>query len=121
MVNCPGTTVSNCLETCGAVNVNIVWILEKENDPDADAPKKMFNPFTGLYWENHSTNGITRWDSFANEFGIEDVYGNPATYANGGYKKKSIYFLPSCEKHPPAGKTGGKNFGILAKIPVLVE
>jgi Flp pilus assembly protein TadG len=121
VVNCPGTAVSNCLETCGAVNVNIVWILEKENGIDADAPKKMFNPLTGQYWQNYNANGITRWDSFVLEFGIEDVYGAPATYANGGYKKKSIYFLPSCDKHPPAGKTGGKNFGILAKIPLLVK
>ena len=33
----------------------------------------------------------------------------------------TIYFLPSCDAHIPTGVSGGENFGILAKIPVLVE
>ena len=54
VVNCPSFQVSNCMETCGAVNVNLVWILEKENDINEDAPKKMFNPLTNNLWENNS-------------------------------------------------------------------
>jgi hypothetical protein len=37
------------------------------------------------------------------------------------YAKKSIYFKPSCAAHDPEGVSGGENFGILAKIPVLVQ
>ena len=42
---------------------------------------------------------------------------NPNTTAN----KKAIYFAPNCEPHFPSGITGGVNFGILARIPVLVN
>jgi hypothetical protein len=37
------------------------------------------------------------------------------------YQEKTIYFLPDCNPHVPAGVTGGDNFGIRAQIPVLVE
>ena len=32
-----------------------------------------------------------------------------------------MYYLPDCTPHEPTGTTGGENFGILAKIPVLVN
>jgi hypothetical protein len=32
-----------------------------------------------------------------------------------------MYFKPNCDPHIPMGGTGGENFGILAKIPVLVK
>ena len=38
-----------------------------------------------------------------------------------GWRQKTIYFLPSCSFHEPKGQTGGENFGILARIPVLVD
>jgi hypothetical protein len=37
------------------------------------------------------------------------------------YQKKSIYFVPDCHHQTPRGRTGGENFGILAKIPVLAR
>jgi len=42
-------------------------------------------------------------------------------FAPAPYQKKAIYFKPECVAHDPAGRTGGVNFGILAKIPVLVN
>ena len=42
-------------------------------------------------------------------------------FAPAPYQKKAIYFKPECEPHVPTGRTGGINFGILAKIPVLVN
>jgi len=116
VVNCPEFQVSNCMETCGAVNVNIAWILEKENDPNADAPYKMED------WNMESeTNGITRWNSFVAHFNLKTPNGVLATYENGAYKKKSIYFLPDCTPHELKGNTGGHNYGILARFPVLVQ
>jgi hypothetical protein len=35
--------------------------------------------------------------------------------------QKTIFILPSCEPHEPSGTTGGENYGVLAKIPVLVK
>ena len=134
VVNCPALHVSNCMETCGAVNVNVVWILEKENDIDADAPYKMadwdFNALTPEqqdYNNDGTINGIDRWNSFVTHpsFNLQKINseGNfePATVENDGFKKKSIYFLPDCTPHALKGTSGGHNYGILARIPVLVK
>ena len=64
--------------------------------------------------------GKVRWASFVKRFNLRNVGTvDEAPYAT--FTKKSIYFLPSCEYHEPKGKTGGENFGILAKVPVLVQ
>lgn len=60
--------------------------------------------------------GMARWASFVKHFKLLNSDGKPAPLA-----KKSIYFKPKCEKAEPAGGTGGENFGVLAKIPKLVE
>jgi hypothetical protein len=114
------------LGSCGAVNVNIVWILEKDNKINEDAPRKMFNPLTGNLWENNSEDGGVRWNSFVDEFNLKDPDGQPAYYTEDpddkdGYKKKSIYFMPDCTPHELKGLTGGHNYGVLARIPVLVK
>lgn len=103
------------MKVVGAVNVNIVWILEKENKINDDAPYKMGN------WSNTSTDGTVRWDSFVNHFNLQTSTNQLATVANGGFKKKSIYFRPDCVPHVPQGTTGGPNFGVPARIPVLVQ
>jgi hypothetical protein len=60
--------------------------------------------------------GMARWASFVKHFKLLNSDGKPAPLA-----KKSIYFKPSCKKGVPTGGTGGENFGVLAKIPVLVK
>ena len=116
VMNCPDTQVSNCMETCGSVSVNIVWILEKENDIDADAPFKMAD------WNGEAiADGIQRWNSFVGHFNLLKPNGLPATYENGGFLKKSIYFFPDCTPHELKGTSGGHNYGVLARIPVLVK
>jgi hypothetical protein len=67
-------------------------------------------------WSNPDPDGRVRWDSFVNQFRLKNLDNNPAPY-----EKKSIYFLPDCQTHIPTGRTGGQNFGILAKLPVLVK
>lgn len=115
VIDCAGNNVSNCSVVRGAVNVNIIWILEKENKIDDDAPYKMGN------WSNSDPSGAVRWDDFVTTFNLRTVDDLLATVANGGFKKKSIYFLPDCTPHELKGKTGGENFGVLAKYPVLVK
>jgi hypothetical protein len=113
VVDCPGNNVGTCQTVVGAVNLNIVWITGAGEDPQyTQAPTQM-----GA-WSNSDPDGQIRWNDFAGPagFDLQNVDGTPAPYA-----KKSIYFLPDCEVHVPAGGTGGDNFGILAKIPVLVE
>lgn len=115
VIDCSGSNVSPCSRVVGAVNLNIIWILEKENNIDRDAPLKMGD------WLNTNSSGSVRWDDFVTHFNLRTVDGLLATVANGGFKKKSVYFLPDCTPHEIKGKTGGENFGVLAKIPVLVK
>jgi Flp pilus assembly protein TadG len=111
VVTCPGNNMGTCENVRGAVNLNIVWITNAGEDPSySNAPTQM-----GA-WSSAETDGSARWDSFVSHFNLKNVDETPAPYA-----KKSIYFLPDCSPHEPRGGTGGENFGILAKIPVLVE
>ena len=66
--------------------------------------------------------GQKRWDSFVDYFDIMlPDESDLATFDNDGFQKKSIYFDKDCHKVGPLGGTGGQNFGILAKYPVLVK
>ncbi|HXK58307.1 MAG TPA: TadG family pilus assembly protein [Acidobacteriota bacterium] len=110
VIECPGNNVSNCSRLVGAVTVSIVWI-QRDNDPDySDVPYRMGN------WSSTEPNGQLRWADFVNHFNLRNADGNPAPW-----QMKAIYFLPDCTYHEPAGTTGGENFGVLAKIPVLVQ
>jgi Flp pilus assembly protein TadG len=111
VVTCPDNNVGTCEEVRGAVNLNIVWITGSGEDPGYNnAPTQMGS------WSNNDPDGQVRWNSFVQNFNLQNVDGSPAPYA-----KKSIYFLPDCTPHEPTGVSGGENFGVLAKIPVLVE
>ncbi|MDX9785183.1 MAG: TadG family pilus assembly protein [Desulfobacterales bacterium] len=124
VIDCDGKNPGPCNIHRGAVSVTIVWVNEKDNI--AEAPEKMgdwdCDPLDKdeLYDKpkDKDAAGERRWISFTNHFDLVNPDGiTPATYA-----KKSIYFLPLChEDQPPIGLTGGRNYGILAKIPVLVD
>jgi hypothetical protein len=119
VVACPGNNVGTCEELRGAVNLNIIWITEAGADPGYNnAPTQMGEwIFSGDDVNSDGTiDGQDRWDEFVAEFTLKNVDGTDAPYA-----KKSIYFLPDCTPHEPAGGSGGENFGVLAKIPKLVE
>jgi hypothetical protein len=79
----------------------------KENWPTTDQLAQILD---------FDTNGQKRWESFVDHYDLKNVDGSQAPY-----EKKSIYFLPDCTPHELTGVSGGYNFGILAKIPVLVK
>lgn len=111
VVECPGNNITTCQKVVGAVTITIVWITGAGEDPQyKDAPWQMGE------WSSNDPNGQNRWNSFREYFKLVNLDGSPAPY-----EKKSIYFLPDCSPHKPRGRTGGENFGILAKIPVLVK
>jgi hypothetical protein len=56
------------------------------------------------------------WHSFVTYYNLQNVDGSTAPCA-----MKSLYFMPDCGAHEPVGRSSGENFGILAKIPALVE
>jgi Flp pilus assembly protein TadG len=111
VIDCTGNNVSPCSVVVGAVTLQVVWITGSGEDPHYNnAPRQMGG------WSSEATSGSERWDSFVSYFNLKNADNNPAPY-----DKKSMYFLPDCTPHEPKGNTGGQNFGILAKIPVLVQ
>ena len=112
VVTCPDNNVGTCELVVGAVEVEVVWITGAGEDPSYNnAPTKM-----GGWDMSAEPNGQIRWQDFVSNFNLQNVGGSPAPYA-----KKSIYFKPSCTVAEPTGGSGGENFGVLAKIPVLVD
>ena len=115
VVECPGNNITTCQRLVGAVTVKVVWITGAGEDPGYnDAPTQMGG------WASNDPDGSVRWNSFVNHFNLENLVEGGGT-GPAPYEKKSIYFLPDCSPHEPAGTSGGENFGILAKIPVLVD
>lgn len=110
VVNCPDNNVGPCEKVVGAVTVTIIWINDQTDPGYNNAPRQMGN------WSSIDPSGLNRWNSFVTEFNLQNQDGTPAPY-----DQKSIYFLPDCDPHEPIGTTGGENFGILARIPVLVN
>jgi hypothetical protein len=68
------------------------------------------------------SDGESRWDCFVEHFNLRDNVTNDLLLdAKKNYQKKSILMQPDCTPHIPTGGTGGQNFGILARTPVLVN
>jgi hypothetical protein len=114
----------------GAVNVNVVFVLNAANKIDEQAPTVMTcsaGGFSCADWANNDPDGIVRWNDFVDHFNLVKPDGTPAYYQpqsssiDSGWRQKTIYFLPECDPQIPSGRTGGENFGVLAKVPVLVE
>jgi len=117
VVECPGNNMDSCASVVGAVTVNIVWITPWEDDPSYSwAPWQMENPRTGTTWSSNDPDGQVRWSSFVQNFNLQNVDGSPVPY-----QRRGVYFLPDCNTHQPRGRTGGENFGIMARIPVLAK
>jgi hypothetical protein len=113
VVECPGNNTGNCSKVVGAVEVNVVWITRTDKNQMKEVPRKM-GDWTCL---PAGSTGQQCWNSFVNHFQLRDVLNQ--SYVT--YEDKTIYFLPDCTPHIPAGTTGGQNYGILARIPVLVD
>lgn len=146
-----GVNLQNCPCVVGAVDLNVVWIVDKNDPQMKEVPRKMGKApescqddssqnVNGDTWNaptacdslpectgSSTTNcrGQCVWDSFVNCYGLKILDDNcqlvPATTENSGYQDKAIYFLPDCTPHDPVGGPGGHNFGVMAKYPVLVK
>jgi Flp pilus assembly protein TadG len=116
--SCHDNNISPCSKLVGAVTVRILWINGSgvKNDPDTYAPYQM-----GDWTAPAGASGIVRWDSFVADYNLHLTRTDLATYANGGFQDNTIYFAPDCEYHEPVGSSGGANYGILAKRPVIVQ
>jgi hypothetical protein len=125
VVECPGNNVSNCAKLVGAVNVDLIWIVDKEDYDEAPSEMTIYDQDGNIVeqWSSDLEDGFERWKLFVDAFELANVDGRPASDDDYEemYQKKNIFFLPSCEEHEPTGRTGGENYGILAKYPKLVK
>lgn len=127
VIECPGNKVGTCAKLVGAVNVNLIWIIEKQDPHYNDAPTEMTILNNDGHeidsWSNSAPDGFTRWKDFVYHFKLANVNGPPVSDADYEemYQNKNIFFLPTCEPQEILGGSGGENFGIMAAIPKLVE
>jgi hypothetical protein len=112
VIECPGNNTGICAAVVGAVNMNVIWITRTDKNQMKEVPRKMEN------WTCPAGyTGPQCWNSFVEHFRLKDVLNQtPAIYED-----KTIYYLPDCTPHELKGNTGGENFGVLARIPVLVN
>ncbi len=142
VINCPGNNVGTCETVAGAVNVNILWITEAGEsscqyestivDPNTGATITVYNypPLKMGEWHcsdqeiTSQSDFNTCWAEFVNAFDLKNLAKNEngeIVLVPAPCQKKSIYFKPDCTPHDLAGISGGENFGILAKVPILVK
>jgi hypothetical protein len=131
VIRCPENNIGPCEQVVSLVNVNLLWVLRDENKVDDDAPTEMESPDPTMYtdWWNYDPDGTVRWNSFVAHFNLQTSDNKLAEYEiinedgskSSGFTKKTLYFLPDCTPHELKGVTGGENFGVLARIPVLVR
>lgn len=134
VVECPAGGISPSNKLVGAVNLNVMWIVNHDNNQiDNDAPFEMERPpqdsggdSPGTWSNNDAANGGNRWNDFVDTFNLRKPDGTPAYYdaaneQDDGWRQKTIYFAPDCSYHEPTGETGGEAYGVLAKYPVLVQ
>jgi Flp pilus assembly protein TadG len=137
VIDCPGNNPGSCSEVIGTVTLNVIWIKQSGTDSGwTDIPLKV-NGFEGTQnWEcsiwrdagrpeNINSLDISQrqqcWREFANHFNLQTANGTSVGDLTPSQLQKTIFFLPSCEYHELKGTTGGRNFGVLARIPVLVK
>ncbi len=135
VIKCPGNNVGNCSEVVGGVNVNMVWMIRQARRNNFDwVPLEMTGSGSFPDWSCPAsiTQGLAPahmsdqqfldcWSDFVTHFELR----NHQDVSIGAFSlsdlNKTMFFLPDCDPHVPTGGTGGKNFGVLAKIPVLVK
>ena len=132
VITCPSNNVGTCEIVRGAVEVDVAWINRSQDPQYNGVPRALFGPNCDtILWDRFGISDgsgtpmpdgtqaerINMWDSFVSDpdLNLQNVDGSFAPYA-----LNSIYFLPNCDVHVPTGVSGGENFGILARIPVLV-
>jgi hypothetical protein len=123
---------TTCAKLVGAVEVTVVHMTQNpdyQDLPGTIAPVAEGDP--QITWDRGAADIACSsdpdpdkcvWKKFANDYELIQAKLNPDTNDySAEYHAKSIYFLKDCAPHIPIGVTGGENYGILAKIPVLVR
>jgi hypothetical protein len=130
VIDCPSNNPGPCSELIGAVTLDVLWIKQSGTDPQwQDIPLEM-EGWTCSYatGENPLTvNTMTSaqrqecWQEFSEAFDLNTADDTTVGTLSASDIQKTMFFRPDCQYHEPQGATGGINFGVLARIPVLVE
>ncbi len=121
VMNCSGNNPGPCSDVVGAVTLDVIWIKQSGSDPQWNDIPLIMQDWTCTINPTNSTQRQQCWQQFSNHFNLKTANGTLVSSLTHSDIQKTIFFLPSCEPHEPKGSTGGENFGILAKIPVLVQ
>jgi Flp pilus assembly protein TadG len=131
VIDCPGNNPGPCSQLVGVVEVSVVFVKESGADPQwTDIPLQMEGWECSLWvaaGRPENINALTStqrqqcWSEFGTEFNLQTANGTSVGTLTPSDLQKTMFFLPSCEAHEPAGNTGGQNFGVLARVPVLVD
>ena len=111
--------------------LDVLWIKQASTDPQwMDIPLQM-QGWECSVWVNagrpeninllDTTQRQQCWQEFASEFNLRTADRTSVGDLTPSDLQKTVFFLPNCEPHEPKGVSGGQNFGVLARIPVLVE
>jgi Flp pilus assembly protein TadG len=136
VIECPLPNPGPCDRVTGAVTMDVVWVKQSGADPhwndipvqmDAGGHNWVCSACTSGCSTVEEITGMTDvqrqgcWQEFAATFNLLTPDGTSAGTMTASDIQKTIFILPSCEPHEPSGTTGGENYGVLAKIPVLVK
>lgn len=92
-------------------NPDLCW---NANTLDSEFSDEFNTAFSGATY--NKDNPVHRWWYFVMAFNLKNADGDIAPYQN-----MAMYFTPRCDYGERVGTTQGDNYGILAKIPVLVK
>jgi hypothetical protein len=135
VIDCPENNPGPCSVVVGTVTLDVIWVKKSGTDPQwNDVPFEMEHwecsewvdagrPTTGNM-NNPPLSSTQRqqcFQEFATEFNLKTANGTSVATLTPSDIQKTMFFLPSCETHEPRGVTGGENFGVLARVPVLVN
>jgi Flp pilus assembly protein TadG len=109
-------SIGSCGQLVGAVEVDVLWPTSSSPFSMSRYPTTMYDPRHGGSQWTCTTTGAACFGEFAAAFDLQTAGGSPATW-----QMNTVYFLPAGGPHSAAGLTGGRNFGILARVPVLVR
>lgn len=131
VIDCPSNNPGPCSKLVGVVTLDILWIKQSGADPHwEDIPLEMDGwVYSGLgeYPEGTTAADLTEverqeaWHEFADAFNLRTADDTSVGDLTVSDLQKTIFFRPDCSYHEPLGTTGGINFGVLARIPVLVQ
>jgi hypothetical protein len=130
VIDCPANNVGPCSQLVGVVTLDVLWIKQSSTDPQwQDIPLQMEDwTYSGIVDNPELTiDTMTEaqrqeaWQEFTERFELFTADDTSVGDLSASDIQKTMFFRPDCGYHEPIGGTGGFNFGVLARIPVLVQ